>query len=351
MVNVSGTDTRQARNRSVDILRMLAACSVVFIHYRLPGEAGIACRALARFAVPLFFAISGYYCADAIPIHLRKKMWSILRIAFVSCVLYLIWGSYRASAAEAGVVAYLATTFSLRNVAKLVFLNICPVSGHLWYLFAMLTVYLIVITGRVIRPRSETLRSLYPLGVATFAMLLMLDLFTSGMGIHVSYMVYRNGLFMGLPMFLMGNAIRRNVNEKDWLLADARKAALVAVTGVPLALLQEFGIGKSELPVGSIMTALGLLCLAVNRPRPYSKILRGFARLPLADASLAVYVIHIMVAQALVTFVSFFHGMGDGEHGSLTITTLIVSIVLGLVYGYARHVIRKLRVRHAPRRE
>ena len=52
---------KPARNGIVSAYKLIAACAVVFIHFPFPGAFGKWVDCLARFAVPLFFAISGYY--------------------------------------------------------------------------------------------------------------------------------------------------------------------------------------------------------------------------------------------------------------------------------------------------
>lgn len=48
-------------NVSLNILKGIACFNVVMIHCTFPGAIGKIISGLARFAVPLFFAISGYY--------------------------------------------------------------------------------------------------------------------------------------------------------------------------------------------------------------------------------------------------------------------------------------------------
>lgn len=49
------------RNKYIDAAKALACIFVVLIHCMFPGKIGLVFRALARFAVPLFFAVSGYF--------------------------------------------------------------------------------------------------------------------------------------------------------------------------------------------------------------------------------------------------------------------------------------------------
>ena len=51
--------TKLHRNETLECCRILAAVFVVFLHVPFPGLLGKTVNCLARFAVPLFFAISG----------------------------------------------------------------------------------------------------------------------------------------------------------------------------------------------------------------------------------------------------------------------------------------------------
>lgn len=50
------------RNHVLDAEKAAAAYMVVFLHLHFPGVTGDIFNAAARFAVPFFFMISGYFC-------------------------------------------------------------------------------------------------------------------------------------------------------------------------------------------------------------------------------------------------------------------------------------------------
>ena len=50
------------RNHVLDAEKAVAAYMVVFLHLHFPGVTGEIFNAAARFAVPFFFMISGYFC-------------------------------------------------------------------------------------------------------------------------------------------------------------------------------------------------------------------------------------------------------------------------------------------------
>ena len=52
------------RSAYYDLVKFVAYCFVVLIHCPLPGITGEGVTAIARFAVPAFFAISGHFYAN-----------------------------------------------------------------------------------------------------------------------------------------------------------------------------------------------------------------------------------------------------------------------------------------------
>lgn len=63
------------RNRTLDMVKAICAYAVVLLHVHFPGNAGIIANVLARFAVPVFFMVSGYFCfrGDDIGIYKNRK--------------------------------------------------------------------------------------------------------------------------------------------------------------------------------------------------------------------------------------------------------------------------------------
>ena len=61
------------KNYTLELLKLFASYMVVFIHIMFYGEMGIIMDTLARFAVPLFFLISGYYSFQIKPEKSQKE--------------------------------------------------------------------------------------------------------------------------------------------------------------------------------------------------------------------------------------------------------------------------------------
>ena len=49
------------RNTTLELMKLLASYAVVFIHVLFYGRFGIIVDAIARFAVPFFFLVSGFF--------------------------------------------------------------------------------------------------------------------------------------------------------------------------------------------------------------------------------------------------------------------------------------------------
>lgn len=70
--------TKLQRNQTLECCRILAAVFVVFLHVPFPGTVGKTVNCLARLAVPLFFAISGWFSYGAEGRKLLRRMGRIL---------------------------------------------------------------------------------------------------------------------------------------------------------------------------------------------------------------------------------------------------------------------------------
>ena len=82
MLQGGGSMSNQ-KNYTLELLKLFASYMVVFIHVPFNGKIGDVAVALARFAVPLFFFISGYYSFQIKPAKIIKRMKNILGLFMV----------------------------------------------------------------------------------------------------------------------------------------------------------------------------------------------------------------------------------------------------------------------------
>ena len=88
---ISGT-RKTTRNESLEWLKLMASFFVVFIHVKFPEPAGSLATALARFAVPLFFAVSGYFSFGTKPGKLGKRLFHVGKLYLLAGFLGAVLG-------------------------------------------------------------------------------------------------------------------------------------------------------------------------------------------------------------------------------------------------------------------
>lgn len=69
-------------NSTLHAIKVLACFSVVAIHIWLPGKIGAFYQIISRFAVPMFFLISGFYSYNISKNRIKKIFRLILRSTF-----------------------------------------------------------------------------------------------------------------------------------------------------------------------------------------------------------------------------------------------------------------------------
>lgn len=142
------------RNTSFDTFKAVAAFFIIILHCAnvQGGEIySVALKSIARFGVPFFFMITGYFLT---PMMAKRRevgyCLKIGKITIISTLFYLVECSLVYSMESnntimAGAKEFLSTTFSLSSVAKWLFICMVPFGYHLWYLYALLLSLVVVI--------------------------------------------------------------------------------------------------------------------------------------------------------------------------------------------------------------
>lgn len=282
----------QNRNTTLDILRLIASYCVVFIHVRFYGNIGNAVDALARFAVPLFLVISGFYGYKSAPEKIKSRIMSILALLGMAVVAYtafdvlflLIKQDYQ------GITQYFSQCVNFRNLRNLLVLNDPIHTEHLWYLFAIVYVYIIINLVTAFRLPEK-------LFFAICVILLLLHLLAAE-GLALLHIVItreyvRNFAFMGLPFFGMGMMVRKHV-DKLRNVPNFVVAVSVVLGGAEI-LISQCLLGKQELYLGSLFLLFAIIVIFTKYPNgKYPQSL-----LALTGCSTYIYVFHPMVSDLL----------------------------------------------------
>lgn len=257
------------RNQSVECCRLVAAVFVVFLHYNFPGTFGAVMEGLSRFAVPFFFVVSGYYCYQVNTQTIKRRLIGITKLNIYATILYLLWGCYKIRYIQnRSIVEWLISMVSSQNLANWFLLSKNPFSGHLWYLTAMMLCYAVLYLYTSWKNEKIEYNTLYQTGFSLYIVQLALGSFANAAGAEIHYNIYRNAVFFGFPMVCLGLFLRE-YQQKMLQVYQLTKPKLIFLVfvGACLTILERIGIGKVELPVGSLISTIFLMLLVVTNPK------------------------------------------------------------------------------------
>lgn len=282
-------------NLTLNTFKGIACVCVVLLHVEFPINAiDVKIKALCRFAVPLFFMISGYFSYKE---EIREMHCAMIRkakhIATLLLKSYLFYFTITIITGFSGenqfsVIEALKSVFSFNNIIRFVFFNIDPFIEVLWYIAALLYVYLIyaILTRREIMNIHKLI--ILALVLCNIVMGNILPMFN----IQIPSMYYRNFLFTGIPMFAVGLLIRQTY-EKNSLFGYAKwKLIILTIILEVISVLEERLFGNCELFISSILVACCMLIFAIQNPKIRG---RGLLYKIGRDYSMYIYILQIFV--------------------------------------------------------
>lgn len=317
-----------SRNLSLECCKLVAACFVVFLHVPFPGLAGKIVNCLARFAVPLFFAVSGWYSFGASSRKLAERLKHILLLALAGDALYI--GSrclVELYYGETLVQSLLRRIPDLQAVKLWMLWNVDPFAGHLWYLWATVLCYLVLWIRQRVTGEGKRYGVLYLTGAGLLTACFAMSEFSRFTGITVDYRVYRSGLFLGMPVFFLGMFLRQH---RRWL---SRRAGFLLAGGIVLSFLEREVFGSWDVYLGSVLTAASLLLLTDTHPRVPRWLEKPAARF--GRVSTGVYLTHLLWNDLYQTFFSQ-TGAGSLMPWLYPPVILLVSVAAALLWDRVR---------------
>lgn len=292
------------KNEFMNFLKGLACFGVVFIHVKLPDYVldGVI-QSVFRFAIPLFFMVSGYFCDTSDREKLEKKLPAkckhILGISLVGCVYYFLFNVMIAVFGDShgtveAVVERITSLFEPRKLIEWAVFNQDPFVNILWFTFALLYCYLILWVVNHFNWYRKVFWCI-PLFLGTHIIMgNLLILF----GIEVSKLYYRNFLFYGLPFMLFGIWLRRN-QERVLEKVSVKTACIFMAAGTILSPAEWFVFGRRELFIGSILFVLGGFVYALHKPEAKKNSLITVIG---ERYSLFIYIVHFSLISILDRF-------------------------------------------------
>ena len=270
--------SQRKRNTTLDILKAVACLHVVLIHCVFPDPVGTGAKSAGRFAVAFFLCVSGYYFApkgDPDSAATARRARHIFGLLLGSELFYAAFAVFnRGLLNPENLSAFLIKYFSPGWIEKYFIVNQPPVYFHLWYLYALLTIYLLSFLLLNSRKRLHIAYLTIPFSVIVIALVQEIGdyhLFPNAFRIpgrqadllRSSFFFYR-----ALPFFLSG-ALLRELEGKGKLQATPARLRILpalAVVFQACAILEGYVFPVAQFYLGSMLTAAAVMIYAIMKP-------------------------------------------------------------------------------------
>lgn len=299
---------KKIENKFLYFLEGIACISVIFIHCMFPSWMGILVCGLARFAVPMFFMVSGYYLHQSemgtsqVGKKARKKFFHIGRVLVLAVIFYTLWTLFRMYLSRDSIFEFIAMLVRPRQLFTILVLNdFTIIGGHLWFLAALSYCYLIyyLIASKI---QNCTLYLSIPvlLGIHILARFLCGLLGIDFIFAIPVYIWFRNWLFMAFPFFVMGDWICYNKNRL-FLRISKKQLMVLFLIGVFLTIIEtlltyQLTADDRELYLGTFLMTFTIFLYAIQEPNQCGVLwIENIGRRYL----LFIYIIHLAVAEGM----------------------------------------------------
>lgn len=249
------------KNDCLNVWKGIAAFFVVFIHCKFPSPAGGILDGLARFAVPLFFMVSGYFSYGRGMDTIKRRCGHIFRLMVTANLAYFFWKLLMLKSDGALTSAAVGALFSGKSLWQFVLWSVSPFAPHLWFLGALWYCYLFYML--LLRKKRED--RCYALIVLCLGVNLILGEFCRIAGHPLPVRLTRSFWFTGLPFFLWGHWFADRRHREKKLAPDGLCLCMMGL-GACLSMGELFLTGGAELYVGSILLVAGIFMLALQHP-------------------------------------------------------------------------------------
>lgn len=273
---------------------------VVFIHVPFYGVTGNIINALARFAVPLFFFISGFFSYQISLKKTKERIKQILIITVFSSALYFLFKIavllYFGNIST--VVSFFKGFLNSKSLIDLFVFNYPFSSGHIWYLLALIYVYIIFYFITKFRLNEKLIFSVA--FILLFLHILLGELLgVFGFVLPIHFL--RNFALMGFPFFAIGLLTRKHKNK----IQNTSNLVLIMaiIIGCIESVFSHLFYGEQELYIGSLFILFGLVVFFTK----YSDVKYPKIFNVLTGCSTYIYIFHILVSDVIYTVYSMCH--------------------------------------------
>ncbi len=326
----------------LNALKIIAAFFVVAIHVHFPGDFGRAFIAVARFAVPFFFMVSGFFSyyenKDVLNDKYKRKIKHLVTIFAGSFVMYLAYGLF-VSIVNGNLGDYISHKFSIVAFVEFFVFNHPRVMEALWFIPALCYAALVFF---FFEKKGITKKMYFLIPVLFLAGVVLreiLEYTDNPPEIMTKAYLYRNWLFVGLPFFMTGHFIRANEEKLTKKYSDISLIIIMSVSTIEAVAVELFHTQKS-LYIGTFFAVTSLFIFALKKEGKVKADKLAFLG---AEYSLYVYILHIMVKNVLMKFLSIGIFVPLGEKLSVIMPLIVFALTLtaSAVYVYLKKLMKQ----------
>lgn len=325
--------TPPPRNLTMECCKMVAAIFVVFIHAPFPGGAGTLAMALGRFAVPMFFAITGYFNYGAVSRQVSRRLWHIVKLFAAALIIYVIWNCWMEGLQNYQEIRdYVIPDLSHLFSFLILHVHPFPRSEHLWYLIALIAVYCVFwVYTRFYGDGNVNYHGLYIGGFILFVVYALFTVVLPLDSVDIPYRSYRNGWFSGIPMFALGVFLHEYQERilRRFRLSPIKLIGLIFF-GFLLTAAQWKCKLATDMPIGILVSTPAIVLFCIKYPQlPFHSPWSDRAASKLGAISTIVYILHVMV---YFTILERFPLFAEAHPWLLPWLVLLISLVLAIVW-------------------
>lgn len=339
----------------IDMIKAIACIFIILIHCKFPGKCGDVFQALARFGVPMFFAISGRFLLPDGTFEVKdirrvmgRKIAALLKTTFFLWLFYTVYSLLYFLNAGETVSTWFNEKFNLFEISRLILFNsgkiiydYSSVFDHMWFMFALIYVYVLVfIFARFLRKWAPFLVVILT-SFLFFGELLQVYYPIRPFDISIStWYVVRNWLFVGVPFTMLGFWLREKKDTFS-ILKNRNAGICLVVLGI-ISTLAEYCVWVvKEVYFGSFLIVLGLLIIANTMGTDKDNAVARFGR----RLSANIYYIHVFAISFLSLLLDLFYPDVLGYDLYFWIKPLLVIMftifISLLMYLFQSNIIRK----------
>ena len=290
-------------NKLLYFLEGLACIFVILIHCDMSGIVGDLLEVIGRFAVPLFFMVSGYFNRNSDNKKIVKRIKKIIIIFIVSIVVYWVYLNIKDCIIDSSYnfLSYNLNLLSYTNILRMFLFNYTAfISSPLWFLIALLYCYIY----NLILNKSKKSVPIFCY-VFIFFMGYILNIFLlNKYDVTYNYLI-RNWIFIGIPFYMLG----KNIENIPLYKLNYNKIKFLIIFGLILSIIEKISIkimfnGKMDVYIGTFLFTITLFIMALKKP---DIAINDYIVKVGKEYSLNIYIIHYIFVSILKNIMPYYN--------------------------------------------